>query len=271
MMEENGCSGVETQVKRDPENVDNNRVGYYIVRENPDDQFDIKVEINPESGISPTEEQKRLYKEQEIACTIIKSLNSTDKEVKRIYFSKLLSLTQAGLVGKNPKTNLALDAIECLREEIVIIEGKRIKNKYMARLGAYAACGLFILFLLYLLFTYCVFTEIFRAVTLVGMGSMIGAWVSFGARKYEIRFEELAVIEKDMMEPVIRLMFVFVAAIILFFFMISGIIELKIGTLNTINSLKDYRVPLVIGIVCGLVESRVGVRVYKQANNILGE
>lgn len=43
------------------------------------------------------------------------------------------------------------------------------------------------------------------------IGALTGTWVSFGARKFEIEFEDLASLEKDKMTPVIRLIYIAVA------------------------------------------------------------
>lgn len=246
-------------------------LGCFTVQQNPDDEFDIKVGVIPNSEVKPTKEQIKLYNEQEAACSIIKSLDNTDTAIKKKYFSKLLTLTQAGLVGISPETELALDSLERLKEEIVIVEGKTIKNRYMARLGLYAGIGIVVFAILCAVFTYCCACQTLRAISFLGIGTMIGTWVSFGARKFEMKFEELSVIEKDMMEPVIRLVFIFLSAVIFLFFMITGIIEIKVGSLDTKEILNDYRVPLIIGVVCGLVESKIGIKVHKKATTIIGE
>ena len=246
-------------------------LGCFTVQQNPDDEFDIKVGIIPNSEIKPTKEQTKLYNEQEAACSIIKSLDNTDTAIKRKYFGKLLTLTQAGLVGKAPETELALDSLERLKDEVVIVEGKRIKNRYMARLGLYAGIGMLFFSILCAVFSCWFICQTLRAISFLGIGTMIGIWVSFGARKFEMKFEELSVIEKDMMEPIIRLVFIFLSAVIFLFFMIAGIIEIKVGLLDTKEVLSDYRVPLIIGMICGLVESKIGIRVHKQATSIIGD
>ena len=141
----------------------------------------------------------------------------------------------------------------------------------MARLGLYAGVGAILFVVLCVVFSYCFYCQTLRAISFLGIGTMMGTWVSFGARKFEMKFEELSVIEKDMMEPIIRLVFIFLSAVIFLFFMIAGIIELKVGLLSTTEVLSDYRVPLIIGMICGLVESKIGIKVHKQASNIIGD
>ena len=40
------------------------------------------------------------------------------------------------------------------------------------------------------------------------LGAMVGAWVSYGARKFQLEFEDMSLIEKDMVEPIIRLIYI---------------------------------------------------------------
>ena len=62
-------------------------------------------------------------------------VENTDKQTKIKYFDKLLSLSQVGLVANPAQTETAEFALMKLKDEIVLVEGKRIKNHYMKYLG----------------------------------------------------------------------------------------------------------------------------------------
>lgn len=104
--------------------------GYFVVSENKDELFDIKCELHPEHAKEsiPTE-QETLYTEIESTNNIIKSLHNTKDEIKSKYFNKLLSLSQAGLVGETAQPNLASKSLIKLKDEMVLVEGQRIKNE----------------------------------------------------------------------------------------------------------------------------------------------
>lgn len=267
---ENSDSDETLATATESDELDMSSCGYFMVGENPDEPFDIKVEINPMVG-KPPREYVTLYNNIEFASSIIKSLDNTDENTKRRYFKKLLSLAQAGLVSKGANPELAEDSLEKLKEEIVISEGRRIKNKYMKSLGLEALIIAMVSLLAYAAICYWFENNEIASLMLLGVGAMMGTWVSFGARKMQIKFEELALMEKDMMEPLIRLLFIYTSTIIFAFFLITGIVQVKIGTVDTSNIISDYKVPLIIGIICGLVESRIGVRVYRQASGIIGK
>ena len=103
------------------------------------------------------------------------------------------------------------------------------------------------------------------------IGALVGTWVSFGARKFEIGFDDLASLEKDKMNPWIRLIYISVAAVIFVLFMDAGLVEIKVGNIDTAAALENMQSAFIIGLVCGLIESKIGVNVYKRAVDIIGE
>ena len=101
------------------------------------------------------------------------------------------------------------------------------------------------------------------------IGALTGTWVSFGARKFEIEFEDLASLEKDKMTPVIRLIYIAVASLIFALLMSVGLIDVKIGNVDISKAFTDIKPALVIGVLCGLVESKIGIQVYNKAVSLL--
>lgn len=101
------------------------------------------------------------------------------------------------------------------------------------------------------------------------IGALTGTWVSFGARKFEIEFEDLASLEKDKMTPVIRLIYIAVASLIFALLMNVGLIDVKIGNVDISKAFTDIKPALVIGVLCGLVESKIGIQVYNKAVSLL--
>lgn len=247
--------------------------GYFLVSSNTENEkFDIKCEIHPDYAkeVIP-KEQQGLYVEVESANNIIKSLINTKDDVKQKYFEKLLSLAQVGLVGETAQTELALKSLEKLKEEMLLIEGQRIKNYYMKKLGIGALIIGGIPTCIYLaiirLFSWM---NIFNMYIMVWIGSMIGTWISFGARKFTISFEQLSILEEDMMSRYIRLIYVAICSIVFLLFLNSHIINIDIGKVSTSNINDSWQLQIIIGIICGLVESKLGINIYKKATTIIG-
>lgn len=185
--------------------------GYYTVEPNTqDEQFDIKCSIHPDLAKEKIpEEQQGLYIEMEKTNNIIKSLNKTDNDVKGKYFRKLLSLTQVGLVGETAQPSLAIKSLNELKNEIILIEGQRIKNRYMIDLGLGSLIFSSIAIILYLILMYYNIGEYILPYIIVWVGAMVGTWISFGARRFFIEFEQLSVLEDDMIPIYIRLVYIY--------------------------------------------------------------
>lgn len=248
-------------------------VGCYLVSENPDEKFDIKFELHTEHAkVGIPEEQQKLYIEAESTNNIIKSLANTKKEIKEKYFKKLLSLSQAGLVSDVANPQLALASLDKLKEEILTIEGQRIKNDYMKKLGLSALCINSIVLTVYFIINYFN-TDIFiySMYFVVFVSSLIGTWISFGARKFNIYFNQLNNLEEDMMIPCIRLVYIGVCSVIFLLFLNSGIITISIGNFSLNNISTNFELQSTIGILCGLVESKLGINLYNKAKTIVGE
>ena len=110
--------------------------GCFVVYENEDEQFDIKCDLRPDIDVEVPELQSLLYSEIENTSNVLKTLEKTSDDIKRKYFKKLLNLAQVGLVPQNgAQPKMAMIALEKLKNEMLRIEGKRIKNQYMKRLG----------------------------------------------------------------------------------------------------------------------------------------
>lgn len=244
--------------------------GYFVVSENVEEPFDIKCELRPNIEGHVPEIQSKLYCEVESACNTIKALENTRENVKRKYFNKLLSLAQVGLVPeKNAQPQMALLSLDKLKAEMLLIEGKRIKNNYMKKLGLFAlllGCGIAgVMAIIYKYFH----NSLFCMIGYTWFGAMVGTWISFGARKFELKFEDLCCVEKDMLGPVIRLIYIGVCALIFELFFVCGFVSITFGNITTESIRSSAEVQMLVGIICGLVESKIGIDIYKKANSAL--
>lgn len=249
--------------------------GCFIVYPNPDEDFDIKCDLKSKD-ITVPDDQQNLYVEIEYVCTIIKSLHNTHDSIKRKYFNKLLSLSRAGLVGieGNCETTLAFKSLKQLKEEMIINEGQRIKNEYMKLLGKRI-----LILTISILIGYLIFISIFNLNNIISnylamysitfVCSLIGTWISFGARNLSISFKQLSVIEDDMMNQWIRLLYIGICSVILITFLTTDIIKINIGTISSSNIKESFEIQASIGFICGLIESKLGLNIYKKVENII--
>lgn len=246
---------------------------------NPEEEYDIKFELmdkneNDEQIGKLPSEIKELHKNIEKTCNVIKNLIYTSKEVKNKYFNKLLNLSQVAFIsGKLNALEVANNYLEILQEEILLVEGKRIKNKYMLKLGFSAMIYLIIAWLIYFLILFIGLpTNEYLVYSTVWTGAMIGTWISFGARKFTIQLEDLSSIEEDKMNINIRLPYIGLCSIIFLIFINSGIFNVTLGNSSIYESLSNnFELQLLLGVIAGLLESKLGIKIYEKANVIVEE
>lgn len=247
----------------------NKMQGVFEVLKNTEIDYDINFNIIPEyasQGIP--EKQQKLYISIERVTSIIKCLKGSDKRTKDKYFDKSLSIAQVGLTGTNAQPELAIRSLEALKEEIILNEGERIKNEYMKCLGIYALIIIFISILVIFIFNHYKFYLLNKYVYTF-QGAMVGTWISFGARKVELKFEELSIIEKDRLNPKIRLIFVGISSIILLLFINSGIITFSVGGFKSKDIPNSIELQFLIGIISGLLEYKISIGIFKKASSII--
>ena len=249
-----------------PPNSDNS--GYFIVSKKENKNYEIEFIILKKE--IPADFQN-LYVKIEKTLNIIKTLKNTSEEIKENYFEELLSIAQVGLVGEKANPNIAKKALELLKDEIIIVEGQRIKNEYIKDLGIKASILIGILTILYIGIHNNSSIRTIENYIMVFIGSIIGTWVSFGARKVNITFEQLSIPEEDMMDTWIRLIYIGISSMIFMLFLNTGIVKIEIGGINSTKIAVSYELQLLIGIICGLIESKIGLRIYNQANKIISE
>lgn len=243
--------------------------GCFKVEINPEDSWDIKCELLEDiNGQDIPEEQLLILQNIEVTSNYISTLKNTKYEIKKKYFEELLSLAKIGLSGDNPRPSLSLEMINTLKEKICHNEGSRIKNKYMINLGIYVICGIFALIIARTILSYNNFINI-EAYINVSIGSLIGAWISFGARKLNLTFEELSLVEEDGLKPWMRLIYVCICSNVVLLFVNTNLIDIYIGTfkLSDVNNSVDLQI--LLGVICGLVEYKVGTGLFNKANSVL--
>ncbi|RLJ90641.1 hypothetical protein DFR62_0786 [Planococcus citreus] len=247
-----------------------NQIGIFSrITENPNEEFDLYFERSP--GKDPLEMSlidEELFKSIEYTVTIVKSLKHTKKETKRVYFNKLLSLARVGFLGVSPQPKLAQTSLDLVKQEILLIEGHRIKNRYMKLLGIGALVSIVACWIVY-----GVFSSITNITPLIGYfsvwtGSMVGLWISFGARKLTFQLDDLSVLEKDNMNIYIRLPYIGLCAIIFFLLLNSEIFSFEIGetSFEAITGRTEFQ--LLIGVIAGLFESKLGSSIYEKIQGL---
>lgn len=237
--------------------------------DNPRDIHFQQVELT--EGESVPESQLELRDEVDRAQTTLRLLFSADTGRFEEYFRSLLALAQLGLVGDSANPQLASRALTSLKNEVLAREGGRVKNQYMSKLGiASLLLGVPVIAVASLLVAY--YPE-YREITgfLYLWGScMAGVWLSFGARKVILTFDELAILEEDRLNPAIRLVFAGLLTTVVGLIISTDAIVLELGGLKASAFTMDTKIALLVGGFCGLSEQALSTKVAQHASDFLG-
>ena len=226
--------------------------------------------------VGAPQNQRDLKNEVERALTILKSLYKKPEDSGRLReaVSKLVALSQVGLVGRNASPVVAFDALRALESDIIERESGPIKNLYMRNLGVWAALfggiGLFS-YLVCEHFRWLPFDEFYRyrRVFLVWSGAMLGAWASFASRKVTLAFADLVALEEDKIEPQLRLIFTGSLTAILALIFSTGVADVKIGLFQASSLMQSGSVALLLGAFAGLAEKALPSAVMSRASSVI--
>jgi len=181
----------------------------------------------------------------------------------------LLNLARVGLVGEHASPELAARALESLKSDITASEAGRVKNRYMKQLGIRALISSAALALVGALLCIWTATRPVACIAFVLAGCMAGVWLSFGARKAVLRFEDLHIPEEDRLEPVIRLVFAGLLTLVIALLFSLKAIVVTMGATSTDQITSDVRLAVLVGMLCGFSEQVLSTRVAKQAGVLL--
>ena len=273
--------------------------GRWIVYALPADKplkEDIYFGLIPRSEAVPAD-QIKLKNEAERTLTLLRAIfpdraGNTEQQARfSDYFRKLLSLCQLGLVHANPE--IATYALVSLHQEIVELEGGRIKNSYIRRLGIAAfkssavAAGVWIIAALSIRYgcdairlmssvVECTTTPdtialipIAKTLAFVWIGSQLGSWASFNVRKVSLSVFDLSNLESDRVEPSLRLMFTGILSLVFSLIILTNMASVEIGGFDTKALKIDGLIAFLLGAFSGLSEQALSTAVTLKASETI--
>ncbi len=234
--------------------------GNYIVSPK-EDKSDIVFQLSPTADQDIPIEQQDLLFDVQSTLEIIRTLYISDARAFANYFDQLLKLSQVGLVGDNAQPQLAKRALEQIKNEITNRESGKIKNKYLKELGTKALWFGLPALILGSVFNYlhcrkidfdCLNCIYFANLLILWSGTMVGVWLSFAITRTIISFNDLTIIEKDRLEPSLRLIFTGALAIIFGLLFIKKAIVINLGDLSSSQISTDPISAFLLGVILGL-------------------
>ena len=245
--------------------------GAFIVSQDANASRDIHFAVSQAVTEVP-EIQLQFVDEVHRTLTVIWALFPQNDSKFLNYYNHLLGLSKFAVEGDRAEPKHGLMALATYQADIVAREGGRIKNNYMKKLGLYAFGLCLPSILIYLLFLYQKYVPInLLTVCFFALwgGCMAGVWLSFGARKTTLKFENLHILEEDLLEPVIRLFFAGFLTLTLGLLFYNEVVSVTLGKMVTTNISKEINVALLIGVFCGISEQALSTTITEQAAKLL--
>ena len=245
--------------------------GAFVVYQNPDNPRDIRFDISPRLRGKVPKEQSDLHEKIESNLTLLRALFPAGEKKFDEYFSQILSLSQAGLVGENAQPQLAANSLAGLRNDIVIRESGPTKHIYLRRLG-FSSLLLSLLIVLLTFFFLYIFPSAKYIVgyLLLWIGCMVGVFLSFASRRLTFALEDLPILRSDSLEPIVRLVFAGLATLVIGLLLSSDVISISLGVHKSAEFKTNWELALLIGALCGISEKALAVRISGQAKELLG-
>ncbi|MDR6463344.1 hypothetical protein [Chryseobacterium sediminis] len=250
--------------------------GCYYVNKNDAIPFDISFSVKNDI-IQVSENQQKLHLAIEKTLVVVRKLFENSPVELENYFLQLLTLAQAGLVPDNAQPTISFNALQQLKAEIVDKKSGDVKNKYFKTLGIKAINLGFPVLLFCLIIKglyYCKNSDVINNLSIfsnflfIWCASLLGVWLSFGARKTTLTFEELTIIEEDRLEPDIRLIFTGIISMIFALLFYREAIVLEIGQISTKKVASDSFTAIIFGVFLGLGEKFIGQKLTKKATSL---
>jgi hypothetical protein len=245
---------------------------------------DVTISVGDDPNDVPSPEKQKLFVALGSASTVITTVcrriqeRGTAREKMRgeqlldEYIKKLSGVAEVGLEG--PNVQLANLALEDLRSEFVAREAGRIKNAYVASLGWACAVAAAVCFGIYGIVSLGFLAEtgflgfvsfLFRHqnLLLAAGGAAIGTWLSFSIRRVALSFEDLAILEEDLLDPSVRVLFVIALTITACLLFVTGAMNIEIGQLKTASFVGPTA--LLIGVFFGIGERALATAISGRA------
>lgn len=251
--------------------------GCYNILHN-EDKSDLIFEIKPDLDVEIPDDQQNLVIDigNTLATITLLYKPKTLEFIKA--FEQLFYIAKTGLESDRAQPSLASKALTQFKKEIVDRESGKKKNEYLKQLGIRALIGCIPLLIIGSLINYlscknvhcdCILSNYIANLLILVSGTMVGVWLSFAITRTYIGFDDLAIIEKDRLEPTLRLLFTGVLSIIFGLLFVKNSIEIKLGDLSSHDIINDPVTAFLIGTILGLNEKIIGSTLTKKTADII--
>lgn len=257
-------------------------VGCYKVADQDGGTFLVLPDASQDGSLAPADQQE-LYADVRKTLQVLHGLGGNERGRLTAYYACLRAVAETGLVGASVQPAFAHEALRRLQTEIVEQEAVLVKTGYMtwlARITAYVAAPALVVALVAPVtqrFTWLNATNGLltrghvTCLSLLVAGCAVGVWLSFGARKTTLTFDDLRVLEKDYLGPKTRIGFAELLTLTLGLLFAARVVVVDLGVINTANVFTSPLTALIVGLLCGFSEQALSSQIAKRAKGLFQE
>jgi hypothetical protein len=235
------------------------------------DNFNLKP-LEDRPGIP--EDQRKVSHEVYAVRNTLKFLSKTKNKLAAIapedyteFIDRVKQAARVGCVGSNVDTSLAASALNDIRGDIVRRYGRKIAFLYLLALAAWAAAGVVLGFIVIGISQWSGI-ETLSGYGYLLVGSMVGAWLSVAASRWEIAFDGIQEFADMSAEPPVRLLFVGLLAMAFGLFLQLGIIPINIDKVPLATFSASPQWALFLGIIAGVGEKGLSMQLLTRAKQV---
>jgi len=232
------------------------------------EKFNLRPRANFKGAIP--EDQRKITQAVYEARNVI-TLLKDDKAISDAHFKEFIERTTqagfAGCVAENVDPRLAGEALEQIRADIIRRAATPLVYRYLRALALWAGIGGVVGLVI------AVVGVNYRPILLgygcVLIGAMAGAWFSVAASRWRISFDTIPDYPDTQLEPVVRMLFVALVAIVFALLLRLSLITIKIGAIDFADFTHSISIALLVGFVAGIGQRALSVQLTERAQKIL--
>jgi hypothetical protein len=187
------------------------------------------------------------------------------------FIKRVKEVADAGCIGPDIETALAADALTQIRADVLRRVGRPVAFRYLHFLALWGLAGALIGAVVEAGASYWTSVESMRHYGLVLVGAMAGAWFGVAVRRWQIAFEELPGFLDMIYEPLIRMVFVAVVALVFALFLDLRVLNITLGSVDLAADFSGGSVEtaLLLGFIAGMSERAVSKQLTDQVGKAL--
>lgn len=239
---------------------------YFSVTKHPDDNNanDIYFGVRDEDNeIDFPEKILNLKNDIEKFISTIQSVFKDDSDLFNKYYQRVFSLADLAFNSSKDQSKIAQDSLDKLKNEIIIEVGPGIRNLLLFNFLKLSLIPLLISILIVFIgdqivaFLYGLLGDregnyYISKLGLISIGAISGGWISMATSTFSFNYNDISRFLNNNKEILSRILFIIIFSICISIVMISGVLTINIGGLDSTNIVNSSSVALAFGFLIGL-------------------